>query len=303
MPKRSNEFQELMHHIYTQMASRDAEVTESALLKERNRDSEREVDILIEDEVAGVKVRIAVECRDRERKDTVEWIDALIGKYRDLDVQKVVAVSRSGFSQEAIAKASANGIDTRTLEEALETDWPEEFAKLAIVKLTYQPLLQGVWVETQPELRGEEEVSGTITDGKGKVCGTLEEVALDCFRAKVQVDVREYISSHFLDLFETLGDLKGKGLVYETSVSKPDLHLIDPEAAHRKVLSLIFRVIVTFTTESRNVQRYVYDNKAQVTAGSVHFEGSDTAYSVDIVQLTGKEQARVFFRPVNGAKK
>ncbi len=64
MPKRSNEFQQLIHHIYTQLASEDAEVTEPAFVKERDSEAEREVDILIEDEVAGVKVRIAIECRD-----------------------------------------------------------------------------------------------------------------------------------------------------------------------------------------------------------------------------------------------
>jgi hypothetical protein len=62
------------------MASLDAKVTESALLKERDSDAKREVDILIEDEVAGVKVRIAVETRDRSRPDTLEWIDGLVGK-------------------------------------------------------------------------------------------------------------------------------------------------------------------------------------------------------------------------------
>jgi hypothetical protein len=80
MPQRSNEFQQLIHHIHTQMASLDAKVTESALLKERDSDAKREVDILIEDEVAGVKVRIAVETRDRSRPDTLEWIDGLVGK-------------------------------------------------------------------------------------------------------------------------------------------------------------------------------------------------------------------------------
>lgn len=70
MPERTNEFQQLMHYIYSQMVPEGATVTESALLKERNSNSEREVDILIEHEIAGTKLRMAVECRDRSRRDS-----------------------------------------------------------------------------------------------------------------------------------------------------------------------------------------------------------------------------------------
>src|SRR5688572_759202 len=105
MPKRTNDFQKLIHYIYSQMVPEGATVTESALLRERSSLAKREVDILIEYEIAGTKLRIAVECRDRSRKDDIEWIDGLIGKYRDLEVDKVIAVSNSGFSSDAIEKA------------------------------------------------------------------------------------------------------------------------------------------------------------------------------------------------------
>ena len=86
-----------MHYIYSQMVPEGATVTESVLLKERNSESEREVDILIEDEIAGTRLRMAVECRDRSRKDSIEWIDYLIGKYRDLD-DHIVADSQTRLS-------------------------------------------------------------------------------------------------------------------------------------------------------------------------------------------------------------
>src|SRR5215210_7497541 len=186
MPKRTNEFQQLMHYIYGQIVPEGATVTESAFLKERDSDSEREVDILIEHEIAGTTVRIAVECRDRSRSDSIEWIDSLIGKYRDLAVDKVIAVNRLGFAERAVQKATANRIDTRTLEEALDTDWSEEFIKLGIVKLTYRTSPKQVWIDTKPPLAGQAKPSDPVTDQEGNVLGTLNEVIADCFERRVQ---------------------------------------------------------------------------------------------------------------------
>ena len=62
----------------------------------------------------GTRIRIAVETRGRKRKDDIEWIDSLVGKYLDLNVQKIIAISYSGFSASAVAKARAKNIDALT---------------------------------------------------------------------------------------------------------------------------------------------------------------------------------------------
>lgn len=120
MPKRSNDFQRLVAAIERQLAPLGAVVTESKLIKEKNSDTEREVDIAIESQVGQHRVLIAVECRDRSRPENLEWIDGLIGKYRDLPVEKVVAVSRSGFTRTATKKAKEVNISTVTLEAAID---------------------------------------------------------------------------------------------------------------------------------------------------------------------------------------
>jgi hypothetical protein len=229
MTKQTNEFQQLMHYIYSQMSSEGSNVTESAPLKERTTGAEREVDILIEVEVCGEKLRIAVECRDRARKDTIGWIDELIGKYQGLDVHKVVAVSRSGFSPEAAKKALANGIETRALEQALVTNWQEEFVRLGMAKLTYQTMLVKARVDAKPPFTNQGKASGTVTDGQGNVYGTLEEVVFDCFDNKIKADTRQYIGQHFLEMFETLADLKSKALLTEQTILAPNLYLTDNE--------------------------------------------------------------------------
>lgn len=74
-------------------------------------------------EYAGHEFSFIIECRNRSRKETVEWIDALVGKTKALNIAKVIAVSGSGFAASAVKKANDNGIETLTLREAEEHDW------------------------------------------------------------------------------------------------------------------------------------------------------------------------------------
>ena len=122
MPKRSNDFQRFIAILERLAASPTARVVESSELAEYPKSSPRELDILVEDTVSGHPIRIAVECRDYKRKQDKTWIDTLVGKYRDLQIDKVVAVSSSGFTKGAIEKAAAVGISALTLRAAIEAD-------------------------------------------------------------------------------------------------------------------------------------------------------------------------------------
>ena len=67
MPKRSNAFQNLFHVLYRQLAG-NAVVTESKMLRDSVTGEEREVDIVIESDVAGERITIGVECNAQKRK-------------------------------------------------------------------------------------------------------------------------------------------------------------------------------------------------------------------------------------------
>jgi hypothetical protein len=88
MPKRTNDFQQLITMIYSKIVPKDTLVTESALLHDKDTGALREVDILLEHRVAHLNIKVMMECRDRKRKDTVTWIDELIGKAKSLPVDK-----------------------------------------------------------------------------------------------------------------------------------------------------------------------------------------------------------------------
>jgi len=123
MPKRTNEFQRIVAYIYSQIVPAGGRVTESAFLREDGTGEPREVDVLIEHNIAGHDIKIAVECRDYTRDQNLEWIDNLIGKYSHLTANKVVAVSSSPFSEASKTKAAKVNIEAITVNEALTTDW------------------------------------------------------------------------------------------------------------------------------------------------------------------------------------
>ncbi|HEV7570334.1 MAG TPA: restriction endonuclease [Thermoanaerobaculia bacterium] len=152
MPQRSNDFQQLIRRIYEQLLSTTAKITESAMLKELDGSGTREVDILIEILTPGMDTptRIAIECRDHGRASDVTWIDELIGKYRNLPISRVIAVSRKAFTSMADRKAQRNNIETRTLAEALATDWPEDLFELDFTNVVHWPVVTDVSIVSEP---------------------------------------------------------------------------------------------------------------------------------------------------------
>lgn len=152
MPKRSNDFQRLSRRIYEQLMQLGAVVTESAMLRDSDSDTEREIDVLIELAVPGLEqpTRIAIECRDHSRDSDVTWIDGLLGKYRGLPVDRVIAISRQRFTGAAQRKATRCRIETRTLQDALATDWPHDLFELEFTTVVDFPIVTDVRVESQP---------------------------------------------------------------------------------------------------------------------------------------------------------
>jgi len=56
-----------------------------------------------------------IECRHHQKKQDVKWIEELIGRRISLRANSIIAVSASGFTDGAIAKARAHGIFLRDL--------------------------------------------------------------------------------------------------------------------------------------------------------------------------------------------
>lgn len=114
-------FQQLVATVEAALGS-NANVQSPAKIRDRD-GVVREVDVLIEFTHAWRTHRIGIECRRRIRPQGVDWIDEIVGKYRNLSMDKVVAVSESGFTEPAMTKARANNIEALTLRECDMSDW------------------------------------------------------------------------------------------------------------------------------------------------------------------------------------
>jgi hypothetical protein len=131
MPKRSNEFQRLITLIEGQLAPIGATVEESAMLSDACSGQQREVDILIRCPVGERLMSVAIECRDHRRKADSTWMDQLRGKFESLPIDRLVAVSRCGFSAGATARAKLWNIETITLQSATKLNWAAAILSLA----------------------------------------------------------------------------------------------------------------------------------------------------------------------------
>lgn len=119
MPKRTNAFQRLVTLLHMTLDGH-TNVEESAMMLDKVTGEKREIDILI----TTPAKKIGVEVRDRKRRAGTPWIEEMRAKHDDIETDNLILVSRSGFAKPAIKKARFYNIETLTIEEACETDWP-----------------------------------------------------------------------------------------------------------------------------------------------------------------------------------
>jgi hypothetical protein len=285
MPKRTNPFQKMILRVYRQMSLPDDKVEESAMVKERGSAVKREVDLLLQRRVFGTDLRIAVECRSRKDKDDIEWIDSLIGKYRDLDIHKVVAVSRLGFTPAAKEKAAVNRIDTLTLEQALETNWPKEFTRLGIGSWVRSDKPQSVTVVTEPPLPSPLSLETMVFTTTGQEIATIERVAKTIYE-KWQKGLHQAIGEKFLDFFKTVHDLNTKSILSEITEKPAFPSFIKGEDQQQyRIESFTLRIQSSFSAEPVTTEHYILGD-AQVTLATI--EAGKGAFSVMAVQVADK---------------
>jgi hypothetical protein len=129
MPKRSNTFQQLVFHLQRQLAGQST-VTESKFLKDRVTWDAREVDVVIESAIGEYELTISVECVAGGRKASVEWVERMVEKHRNLPTNQLVLVAKAGFSKSAQRKADSAGVRTYSLGKAIDADWTEIVGRL-----------------------------------------------------------------------------------------------------------------------------------------------------------------------------
>lgn len=121
---------------------------------------ERQFDIYWEYELGGITYKTVIECKDYNSNVSVEKIDALIGKIRDIPDLKAVFATKKGYQSGAKIKADQNKIDLLVVREQNDTDWTDEDGTPLIKKICinmhlcmpahihkFEPVIDGEWVK------------------------------------------------------------------------------------------------------------------------------------------------------------
>ncbi len=77
----------------------------------------REVDGSIRYKVGTEEILVTIECRNRNNRQCISWIEQLVTKKRSINANKTIAVSVKGFSLAAKELAKKNDIILKTLDE------------------------------------------------------------------------------------------------------------------------------------------------------------------------------------------
>ncbi|SDY75791.1 Restriction endonuclease [Nitrosomonas sp. Nm58] len=284
MPKRTNDFQSLIKTIYEQIVHDfGGKVTESSMVFDKEAEILREVDILVEYKYAGHDFSFVVECRDRSRSETVEWIDGLVGKTKSLNVNKVIAVSSKGFASSAKRKAQKNGIETLTLEKAEEIDWVKYPIKPGVIVITddiYQ--IHDVLYKD-----GESFVPVTTlglesnVEVNGEIVGDFKSLIEYFFQENIVPCINEYKKSHFLEIFKTRADVE-KILLVESEYSWPGIFVLDADGSRKELTKI--KYVITGVRKSMNVEQthHVFNEK-MVSTGR-HFDADGSVIDFNVVQ-------------------
>lgn len=125
----------------------------------------RQFDIYWEYELGGITYKTVIECKDYNSNVSLEKIDALIGKIRDIPDLKAVFATKKGYQSGAKVKAEQNKVDLLIVREQNDTDWTDEDGTPLIKKICidihmcmpahihkFEPIIDGEWVKENTDI-------------------------------------------------------------------------------------------------------------------------------------------------------
>lgn len=101
--------QKIEAHVRSQYPS--AHITANAKLQGKFSKVERQIDLLIEQQVCDLPFRIVIDAKYRGRKIDVKDVEEFLGLVRDVGAHKALMVSPEGYTDAAIQRASADDAD------------------------------------------------------------------------------------------------------------------------------------------------------------------------------------------------
>jgi len=206
---------------------------------------ERQFDIYWEYEMGGFTYKTVIECKDYASKISIEKIDALIGKTRDLPGLKPVFATKMGYQAGARIKAEQNKIDLLIVREQNDSDWMGEdgtpyVKKIAITQhilmpayiKSFEPLIDAHWVKENTDidiskpinfagLNNEIFIEDNFTNEKYSLFDLSRKLSPKDDKQHGEFEIVEEFENAFIFHQEANLRLKLKGYKIEYSISEP----------------------------------------------------------------------------------
>jgi hypothetical protein len=106
MPQRSTPFQAIVRLVREHLARPGVTITESKFLRDAVLRIDREVDVVIEGEFDGERVVVSMEVNERGRRAGLPWVQEMIRKHRNLPTNRLILVSKAGFTSPALEQVA-----------------------------------------------------------------------------------------------------------------------------------------------------------------------------------------------------
>jgi hypothetical protein len=179
MPKRSTPIQAIVRLVRQHFAQPGVTITESKELRDAVLGIDREVDIVIEGELDGEPMVISVEVIEHGRPATLPWVEQILRKHRNLPTNRLLLVSKSGFSPKAVAAVEHEAGRVQALTpEVIEVDGEVKVKSLFVDAINYSPTNCTVFVRpTRIPVAGEPLID--IYSKEGDLLGPLAYLVQD----------------------------------------------------------------------------------------------------------------------------
>lgn len=195
----------------------------------------------------------------------------------------MVAVSKKGFTKTAKKKASANDIDTLTLEEAIDTDWDKYPIKPGVVVITGENFrLHDVLYkkgDAYPSLRELDLRSKIVFEGKE--CGSIKDNFEYFFLNHLLRFIQTKKRTEIIKLFKIKADLD-KEVYIESDYTFPGTYARLSTGEKIDISVLNFIVFGTRSTEEVEQKHYKF-NEFMISIGE-HLDSDGSKIKFDIVQ-------------------
>ncbi len=294
MTRQTNPFQRMIAAVERRLAQEGVVVRESAELPERTSGALREIDVLVKGRLGEHEVSVAVECRDHASPQDVTWIDELAGKYRDLSVHAVIAVSSSGFTKAASEKAASLNIRTVSFAASDSQD-----VAVPIFRFMYQTLtLVGGQVRLEPpftDLPAGHASDSLLYSADGAPRGTLGALLNQFFNSDARDATLQHTQARVPELL-----IASQSTALEVTIpyAGSGLFLKGPDGSMHEVTMFACRVHVQLTVHEGLVRTAAYGRHRVFLGDGAH--ENQARVSVALIQPPAANQLHIAWLEVDG---